>query len=81
MSFVDVGGGYGVVLKKILDEYPEGLTAENVVLQDREDVIILARGSGVLPGEAKLMVHDFMTDQPVKGERVDTTASFLLLGV
>lgn len=65
-ELVDVGGGHGTVLKKILDTHPE-LLPKNAVLQDRPDIIDLARSSGVLPGEVKLQAHDFTTEQPVKG--------------
>jgi len=67
-ELVDVGGGHGAVLKQILDAYPEELSARNAVLQDREDIISLAKESGVLPENVKLMAHDFMTDQPVRGK-------------
>ncbi|KAK3322662.1 S-adenosyl-L-methionine-dependent methyltransferase [Apodospora peruviana] len=66
-ELVDVGGGHGIVLKKILDTHPK-LSPENLVLEDRPDVIGLARESGVLPAEVKLLEHDFTTEQPVKGK-------------
>ncbi|KAK4455058.1 O-methyltransferase B [Podospora aff. communis PSN243] len=68
-QLVDVGGGHGPVLKQILDAYPEALSARNAVLQDRADVISLAKESRVLPEDVQLMVHDFMTDQPVRGAK------------
>ncbi|KAM7219617.1 O-methyltransferase domain containing protein [Rhypophila decipiens] len=67
-EIVDVGGGHGTVLKKILETHPE-LSPKNAVLQDRPDIIELAKTSGVLPGEIKLQAHDFMTEQPVKGAK------------
>lgn len=66
VELVDVGGGHGVVLKKILDAHPE-LTAKNCVLQDRPDVIEMAKSNGILPSETQFMPHDFMTENPVKG--------------
>ncbi|KAK0639234.1 S-adenosyl-L-methionine-dependent methyltransferase [Cercophora newfieldiana] len=69
VPLVDIGGGHGVVLKKILGTYPEALSSKNAVLQDREDVISLAKGSGILPSDVQLMVHDFIAEQPVRGAK------------
>jgi hypothetical protein len=66
-ELVDVGGGHGAVLKKILDAHPE-ISPKNSVLQDRPDIINLAKASGVLPPAVKLMEHDFTTEQPIKGQ-------------
>lgn len=74
-EIVDVGGGHGIVLKKILDTHPE-LSPKNAVLQDRPDIIELAKNSGVLPGEVKLQAHDFMTEQPVKGTSCYSTSIY-----
>jgi hypothetical protein len=67
VQLVDVGGGHGTALKQILDRYPE-LDAKKCVLQDRPDVISMAQKSSLL-GEVKLMHHDFLTEQPVKGAK------------
>jgi hypothetical protein len=37
------------------------------VLQDRDDVIELAKTNGLLKDGVVLMAHDFLTPQPVKG--------------
>lgn len=72
VQLVDVGGGQGLALKKILDAHPE-LDPAAVVLQDRADVVALARGEGegagvrVLPGEVQVVEHDVMGAQGVKG--------------
>jgi hypothetical protein len=50
IQLVDIGGGHGAVLEKILKSYPE-VEARNAVSQDGEDVIALAKGSGVLSGK------------------------------
>ncbi|KAK1757099.1 O-methyltransferase B [Echria macrotheca] len=68
VQLVDVGGGHGVVLSKILTAHPT-LDPGRTVLQERADVIGLAKTNGVLPGEVRLMEHDFMTEQPVKGAK------------
>lgn len=66
VELIDVGGGHGIVLKKILDAHPE-LSAKNCMLQERPDVIQMAKSSGVLPADTQFLEHDFMTEQPVKG--------------
>lgn len=66
VELVDVGGGHGLVLKKILDAHPE-LSPKHCILQDHPEVIELAKSSAILPKETKMMAHDFMTTQPVKG--------------
>lgn len=66
LELVDVGGGHGAVLSQILDASP-GLTSKSCMLQDRPDVIAMARDSGVLPADVQYLAHDFMTQQPVKG--------------
>lgn len=67
IQLVDVGGGHGAVLKQILEKHPE-LDAKQCVLQDRPDVIEMAKASGALP-DVTLMPHDFRTEQPVKGAK------------
>lgn len=66
VQLVDVGGGYGIFLKKILDENP-GLDRRSVCCRkDQTDVIEMARRSQALL-DVVLMLHDFLTEQPVKG--------------
>lgn len=66
IELVDVGGGEGTVLNKILEAHPE-LSPKNCMLQERPEVIQLARSKKTLPGDVQLVEHDFMTEQPVKG--------------
>ena len=66
VALVDVGGGQGHSLKQIMDAHPE-LSPSRVVLQDLPDTIAIAKESGFLPTETVKMVHDFYTEQPVKG--------------
>lgn len=63
---VDVGGGQGQSLVKILDHHKE-LAAEKMILQDLPDVIELAKTSETLPKGVVKMGHDFFREQPVKG--------------
>lgn len=67
VQLVDVGGGHGAVLRQILDKHPE-LDAKQCVLQDRPDVIEMARVKGSL-SDVTLMPHDFLKTQPVKGAK------------
>ncbi|KAL5341123.1 S-adenosyl-L-methionine-dependent methyltransferase [Aspergillus crustosus] len=60
---VDVGGNVGHDVNKFLSHYPE--LATRLVLQDRGDVIALAK----CPTTVQTLVHDFFTPQPVKGAR------------
>ena len=66
VELVDVGGGHGACLKQILVKHPE-LNPQKVILQDRPDVIEMAKGSSGLPKDLVYMAHDFRTEQPVKG--------------
>ncbi|ROT36134.1 S-adenosyl-L-methionine-dependent methyltransferase [Sodiomyces alkalinus F11] len=68
VELIDVGGGEGVVLNKILDAHPE-LSPKNCMLQERGEAIRLAKDHGTLPPEVRLLEHDFMTPQPVKGAK------------
>ncbi|KAH8891973.1 S-adenosyl-L-methionine-dependent methyltransferase [Thozetella sp. PMI_491] len=68
LELVDVGGGHGAVLKKILDTHP-ALSPKNCMLQDRPDVIQMAKAGGMLPPNVQYLEHDFMTEQPVKGAK------------
>ncbi|KAF4442844.1 hypothetical protein F53441_11634 [Fusarium austroafricanum] len=66
VELVDVGGGEGTVLNKIFGAHPE-LTPKNCMLQERPEVIQLAKSKKTLPDDVQLVEHDFMTEQPVKG--------------
>ncbi|KAK3988728.1 S-adenosyl-L-methionine-dependent methyltransferase [Cladorrhinum sp. PSN332] len=69
VELVDVGGGNGSVLKQILDRHKR-LSGRNVVLQEQKDVVEMAKGVGrVLEEEVRIEVHDFLTEQPVKGAK------------
>ncbi|KAJ3537753.1 hypothetical protein NM208_g6185 [Fusarium decemcellulare] len=68
VELVDVGGGEGVVLSKILEAHPK-LTPKNCMLQERPEVIKLAKIKENLPGDVQLVEHDFMTEQPIKGAK------------
>ena len=68
IELVDVGGGEGTVLNKILEAHPE-LSPRNCVLQERPEVIQLAKSKKTLPDDVQLVEHDFMTEQPVRGAR------------
>ncbi|RSL59218.1 hypothetical protein CEP51_013947 [Fusarium floridanum] len=68
VELVDVGGGEGVVLNKILEAHPD-LTSKNCVLQERPEVIQLARSKGTLPESVQLVEHDFTEEQPIKGAK------------
>ncbi|KAL3463297.1 S-adenosyl-L-methionine-dependent methyltransferase [Aspergillus heterothallicus] len=60
---VDVGGNVGHDINKFLSQHPEH--APRLVLQDRSDVISLAK----CPSTVQMLVHDFFTPQPIKGAR------------
>ncbi len=65
---VDVGGGAGQSIVAILDANPELAThPEKFVLQDLEGPIQHSKTDGRLPEPVVRMVHDFYTEQPVKG--------------
>ncbi|KAF5578811.1 O-methyltransferase B [Fusarium pseudoanthophilum] len=68
IELVDVGGGEGTVLNKILEAHPE-LSPKNCMLQERPEVIQLAKSKKTLPDDVQLVEHDFMTEQPVKGAK------------
>ncbi|KIW28518.1 uncharacterized protein PV07_08177 [Cladophialophora immunda] len=67
-ALVDIGGGVGNTLKKVLDGYKE-LDPRNVVLQDQKEIIAMADKEKIPPEGVKLMEHDFWTEQPVKGAK------------
>ncbi|KAG5797936.1 hypothetical protein H9Q69_003025 [Fusarium xylarioides] len=68
IELVDVGGGEGTVLNKILEAHPE-LSPKNCMLQERPEVIQLAKSKKTLPDDVQLVEYDFMTEQPVKGAK------------
>lgn len=65
---VDVGGGSGTFLAKILEDHP-GLSPTRVVLQDLPHVIDVARRNPQVPPGMCLQAHDFFTAQPVRNAR------------
>lgn len=68
IELIDVGGGHGSVLQEILNNSTD-LTPANCMLQDRPEVIKLSRvENAVLNQAVQRLEHDFMTEQPVKGE-------------
>ncbi|KAJ5405945.1 hypothetical protein N7465_007229 [Penicillium sp. CMV-2018d] len=60
---VDVGGNVGHDINKLLSKGSS--LAPRLVLQDRDDVVRLAK----CPPDVTVMAHDFFTPQPVKGAR------------
>ncbi|EXJ85782.1 hypothetical protein A1O1_06150 [Capronia coronata CBS 617.96] len=68
VSLIDIGGGVGNVVKRILDAYKD-LNPENVVLQDQENIIDMASKEKIAPHGVQLMKHDFWGPQPVKGAK------------
>ncbi len=68
VELVDVGGGTGTALKQILAKHTD-LDAKKCVLQDRPDVIDLARKAALLPPGVQLLPHDFMTPQLTKNAK------------
>ena len=68
---VDVGGGAGQSIVAILEAHPElAKHPEKFVLQDLTGPIEHSRTDDRLPEGVKRMVHDFYTEQPVKGLRI-----------
>lgn len=75
---VDVGGGKGQALKRIMAAFPE-IPAQRLVLEDRAaviDEVIKADEPGF--AEVKKIPHDFYNPNPVKGELCPTHTSSLL---
>ncbi|KAJ4257388.1 hypothetical protein NW762_008508 [Fusarium torreyae] len=68
VELVDVGGGEGTVLNKILEAHPE-LSSKNCMLQERPEVIQLAKSKKTLPDDVQLVEHDFTAEQPIKGAK------------
>ncbi|KAM0433308.1 hypothetical protein ACHAPT_004184 [Fusarium lateritium] len=67
VELVDVGGGEGAVLGKILEAHPD-LTPKSCVLRKRLEVIQLAKTKGALLEDVQLVEHDFMEEQIIKGK-------------
>lgn len=67
VCLIDIGGGVGNVVKRILDEYKK-LNPQNVVLQDQDSIIDMAEKEKIPPAGVKLMKHDFWGPQPVNGK-------------
>jgi hypothetical protein len=66
---VDVGGGGGQSIMAIMAAHPNlASKPEKFILQDLPDPIAVARTAGRLPEGVVKMVHDFFTEQPVKGK-------------
>jgi SAM-dependent methyltransferase len=65
VTFVDVGGSHGEAAIQLAEKHPQ----LSCIVQDLPTVITAAESS--LPkhmkGRVKYMVHDFWTEQPVKG--------------
>ncbi|KAF2481475.1 catechol O-methyltransferase [Neohortaea acidophila] len=65
---VDVGGADGTTVAKILEAHPD-IKPEQCVVQDREQVIELAKKNEGLQKGVRLQAHDFFLPQPVKGAK------------
>jgi hypothetical protein len=61
VELVDVGGEHRSPLKQILDKHPE-LDPKKCVLQDRPEMIEMAKAGGLLPEGVAMSGHDFMTE-------------------
>jgi hypothetical protein len=65
---VDVGGGKGQALKRIMAAFPE-IPAKRLVLQDREDVIDeVVKTDEASFRDVQKVPHDFFKPNPVKGQ-------------
>ena len=60
--FVDVGGGYGTDIQRLVDEFPE-VPHGTLILQELAEVVKQAKISSTV----EAMTHDFFQPQPVKG--------------
>jgi hypothetical protein len=65
---VDVGGGVGMDLAAFLRRHPS--MCNKVVLQDTESAITGAKRGGMQELGIRTMVHDFFSEQPVKGAQI-----------
>ncbi|EXJ85180.1 hypothetical protein A1O3_05855 [Capronia epimyces CBS 606.96] len=68
VSLVDIGGGVGNVVKRILQDYKK-LNPKNVVLQDQDNIIDMADKEKTPPEGVRLVKHDFWGPQPIKGAK------------
>lgn len=66
IELVDVGGGHGECLRQIFEKHPN-LDPKKCILQERPDVIDMAKATRKLPEGLVYQTHDFGTEQPVKG--------------
>lgn len=66
IELIDVGGGHGECLRQIFEKHPD-LDPRKCVLQERPDVIEMAKASGKLPEGLIYSEHDFGTEQPIQG--------------
>lgn len=65
VELIDVGGGHGECLRQIFEKYPD-LDPKKCILQERPDVIDMAKATGKLPDGLIYLAHDFGTEQPIK---------------
>lgn len=65
-TLVDIGGSHG----KVSIALAQQVTSMNCIIQDRPEVVAGAKTPPELAGRVKFMVHDFFTEQPVKGADV-----------
>lgn len=67
VSLVDIGGGVGNVVQRILQASPK-LNPSNIVLEDLESILELSEKEKSAPEGVRKVVHDFWTPQPIKGK-------------
>ena len=70
VSLVDIGGGVGNVVKRILDASPS-LNPKNIVLEDLAPILEMSEKENVAPEGVRKVVHDFWTPQPIQGKPVN----------
>ncbi|RVX74920.1 hypothetical protein B0A52_01197 [Exophiala mesophila] len=68
VSLVDIGGGVGNVVKRILDASPS-LNPKNIVLEDLAPILEMSEKENVAPEGVRKVVHDFWTPQPIQGAK------------
>ena len=66
IQLIDVGGGHGSCIKQILSKHPS-LDPKRCMLQERPDMIEMAKQNSDMPEGLQFMTHDFFTEQPIKG--------------
>ena len=64
---IDVGGGMGHDLEVFKAKHPGLASKGRLILQEREEAVSQTQG---LSSGIEVAVHDFFTEQPVKGETV-----------